>query len=404
VRASVLTGFPWCLLGHSQYGQILLIQTADLAGVYGISLVIVLCNGLIYRALFDVRSFRTAAGITETAVILLLVFTSLLYGRYSLERHGEVAGRGPSLRVAVVQGNIDQSLKWNPEHQEKTIRTYETLTRKAAPFRPDLVLWPETAVPFFFQERTALSRRVVESAVSLKASLVFGSPAYGHADGKRRFYNRAYLLSPEGRVEDHYDKIHLVPFGEYVPLQRFLPFVHRLVPAAGDFASGDKVTPLRIPGTPAGVLICYEVIFPELAREQVGMGSRVLLNLTNDAWFGRTSAPHQHLAMSVFRAVENRRPLVRAANTGISAFVSPIGEIVQKSELFTEALLTREVALGEPTLSFYTRYGDLPAAALLLAGLIKMICALWYNGLLRSFLRSGTLHPGRRNKQSREKG
>jgi apolipoprotein N-acyltransferase len=201
-------------------------------------------------------------------------------------------------------------------------------------------------------------------------------------------------------VEDHYDKIHLVPFGEYVPLQRFFPFVHRLVPAAGDFAAGDKVTPLRIPGMPAGVLICYEVIFPELARMQVEKGSRVLLNLTNDAWFGRTSAPHQHLSMSVFRAVENRRPLVRAANTGISAFISPIGEITQRSELFTEALLTREVTMGEPSLSFYTRYGDLPALILLLAGLIKIICALWYNGLLKTILRSGKSHPGRRNQHS----
>jgi apolipoprotein N-acyltransferase len=389
VRAWILTGFPWCLLGYSQYSRIHLIQMADLTGVYGISFLILLSNGLIYRLLFDRPSFRRATGMVETALALMLISASLVYGWHRVASYGEGTGRLSSLRVAVIQGNIDQSLKWNAEFQGKTVGIYETLTRQAAPFRPDLVLWPETAVPFFFQEKTSLSRRVAEAAAGLKASLVFGSPAYGHVDGKARFYNRAYLLSPEGRPIDYYDKMHLVPFGEYVPLKRFLPFVHRLVPAAGDFAAGSKLGPLEIPGTPAGVLICYEVIFPELARAQVEKGARILLNLTNDAWFGRTSAPYQHLSMSVFRAVENGRPLVRAANTGISAFISPIGEITLKSDLFAEGVLTREVKLPEPAFRFYTLHGDLFAAALLLLVLIKIICTLWYNGLLKAFLKIG---------------
>ncbi|MEW6665022.1 MAG: apolipoprotein N-acyltransferase [Thermodesulfobacteriota bacterium] len=389
VRAWILTGFPWCLLGYSQYGRIHLIQVADLTGVYGISFLIALSNGIIYRLLFDRPSFRGAAGTAETVLAILLIPASLVYGWHRVEGYREARGRPSPLRVAVVQGNIDQSLKWNAEFQEKTVQIYESLTRQAAPFRPDLVLWPETAVPFFFQEKTSLSRRVAESAAGLKASLVFGSPAYGHVDGKTRFYNRAYVLSPEGRPKDYYDKTHLVPFGEYVPLKRFLPFVHRLVPAAGDFAAGERPGPLEIPGTPAGVLICYEVIFPELARAQVEKGARVLLNLTNDAWFGRTSAPYQHLSMAVFRAVENARPLVRAANTGISAFINPIGEITLQSGLFSEEVLTQEVGLPGPSLRFYTVHGDLFAAGLLLLGLIKIICALWYNDLLKAFLKIG---------------
>ena len=236
----MLTGFPWCLLGHSQYGQILLIQMADLAGVYGIFLLVALCNGLIHRALFDRPSFRTAPGEPWRRPLCSC------WSRHRSSMAGtmcrgtrEVAGQWPAFRVAVVQGNIDQSLKWNPEYQEKTIRIYETLTRQAAPFKPDLVLWPETAVPFFFQENTRPlpqgrgKRRGSQGPPHLRKPclLVCRTESPDFTTGP-------ISSPPRAGSQDHYDKIHLVPFGEYVPLQRFLPFVHRLVPAAGDFAPG----------------------------------------------------------------------------------------------------------------------------------------------------------------------
>jgi apolipoprotein N-acyltransferase len=168
-----------------------------------------------------------------------------------------------------------------------------------------------------------------------------------------------------------------VPFGEYVPLGRFLAFVNRLVPAAGDFDMGDKVAPLKHEGLSAGILICFEVIFPELARAHARKGANILVNLTNDAWFGMTSAPYQHLSMAVFRSVENRLPTIRAANTGFSAFISPRGEILAQSDLFTEAVLKVSVDISEPTLSFYSRYGDLFVILLLFMSLIKIFYCLW---------------------------
>jgi apolipoprotein N-acyltransferase len=170
-----------------------------------------------------------------------------------------------------------------------------------------------------------------------------------------------------------------VPFGEYVPLQRFFPFVKRLVPAAGDFASGESVKPLKLPDVSAGVLICFEVIFPELARLQIKNGAEILINMTNDAWFGRTGAPYQHLSMAVFRAVENRRPLVRAANTGISAFIGPTGKVLKNTELFTEGILTEAVRIYGSSPGFYTRYGDLLVFALMVIISIKFLYHLCYH-------------------------
>ena len=168
-----------------------------------------------------------------------------------------------------------------------------------------------------------------------------------------------------------------MPFGEYVPLKRFLPFVRRLVPAAGDFSSGDGVAPLRLPDLPAGALICYEAIFPELARAHTEKGANILFNLTNDAWFGMTSAPYQHLSMSVFRAVENRRPLIRAANTGISAFIDPKGNITTQSSLFIEEMLRQEVKIGG-SMTFYTEHGDIFVFVILIISLIYILYALKY--------------------------
>jgi apolipoprotein N-acyltransferase len=275
--------------------------------------------------------------------------------------------------VSVVQGNIDQSVKWKPEYQQKTLSTYETLTRTTAGFRPRITVWPETAVPFFFQEAGDNSRRVVDIAEASGGALLFGSPAYERTGDGVRYLNRAYLVDPSDRSIRHYDKVHLVPFGEYVPLKQFLFFIQRLVPAAGDFAAGAEVAPLRLGTASIGVLICFEAIFPDLARRMSRQGANVLVNLTNDAWFGRTSAPHQHLAMAAFRAVETRRPLVRAANTGISAFVLPSGKIGPSSPLFAEAVLTESVRLAPAGLPFYARHGDLFAQASLVLALARLL-------------------------------
>jgi apolipoprotein N-acyltransferase len=379
VRAKLLTGFPWCLLGYSQYRYLDLIQISTLFGVYGVSFLIVLSNALIYALFFD-RSFQKKGFLRwEVALASVMVFLTLAYGHLRLQV-ADPEGKGQrSIRAAVVQGNIDQSVKWDPAYQEKSILVYERLTRNTRPFRPDLVVWPETSVPLFFQDRTPFSRRITALARNLGTDLLFGSPAYRQGPAGTSYLNRAYHLSMEGEISGYYDKGHLVPFGEYVPLKRFLPFVHRLVPAAGDFIPGDRTAPLRLSSSSAGVLVCFEVIFPELARQRVEEGAQVLVNLTNDAWFGMTSAPYQHLSMAVFRALENGRPLIRAANTGISAFIGPRGKILDRAGLFTEALLTREVRLSDGrSRTFYTRYGDLFALFLSVISLITFFYVLCY--------------------------
>lgn len=371
VRAKFLTGFPWCLLGYSQYKHIGLIQLADHVGVYGLSFLILLANTLVYVLLLDRQAINRRFFFRDLPVMIVMALLVLAHGHDSLSE-GETKDKMP-LKVAIIQGNIDQSIKWDPTYQVETINIYERLTLTTRPFKPKLVVWPETALPFFFQSHKVLSPKVAEITASLGADLIFGSPAYKEEKDAVRYYNRAYSLTSDGLVTGYYDKVHLVPFGEYVPLQRFLPFVHRLVPAAGDFDSGKEITPLKLPGLSAGILICFEAIFPELSREQTKKGAEILVNLTNDAWFGMTSAPHQHLSMAIFRSVENRRPMIRAANTGVSAFISSRGEIIAKSDQFREEVLTAALNRSESALTFYTAYGDLFILALALLVIINVI-------------------------------
>ncbi|NNG07047.1 MAG: apolipoprotein N-acyltransferase [Desulfobacteraceae bacterium] len=382
IRAHFLTGFPWCLLGYTQFRNLFLIQVADLVGVYGVSFMIILSNGLIYRLFFRRDALGRRDLKWEGMGLLLVAVFSLIYGQYRLAGDLNQGKGGKSLKAAIIQGNIDQTIKWNPAYQEKTVDTYHRLTRSTSLFKPDLVVWPETAVPFFFQDNEKLSPRLFEMSREARADLIFGSPAYKRTGSGTKYYNRVYLLSPKGELAGYYDKVHLVPFGEYVPYRWLFPFFRHLLHAAGNFASGEKIEPLKLTNYSAGTLICFEVIFPELARTQARKGAEILVNLTNDAWFGKTSAPYQHLSMAVFRAVENGRPLLRAANTGFSAFIGPQGHIMTRSQLFKEEVLTQDLRLRNTSLRFYTRYGDLFALALLVVSFLKVFHLLCYNKIL----------------------
>jgi apolipoprotein N-acyltransferase len=377
IRSKLLTGFPWCFLGHTQYEHLYVIQIADICGVYGLSFLIILSNGIICWLLFMRHEKRGNLLKWQILIAVIMVGSTFSYAHYRLSEEVPVKKSGQSVNTVIVQGNIDQSVKWDPAYQEKTMAKYLRLTRSTRDFRPGLIVWPETAIPFFFQDNVKFSPCVLSLVMKSGAPLIFGSPAYKRVSGITRYYNRAYLLTPDDQPIKYYDKVHLVPFGEYVPLGRFLAFVNRLVPAAGDFDMGDKVAPLKHEGLSAGILICFEIIFPELARAHARKGANILVNLTNDAWFGMTSAPYQHLSMAVFRSVENRLPTIRAANTGFSAFISPRGEILAQSDLFTEAVLKVSVDISEPTLSFYSRYGDFFVILLLFMSLIKIFYCLW---------------------------
>jgi apolipoprotein N-acyltransferase len=367
LRSFLLSGFPWATLGYSQQSHLPFIQSADLFGVYGLSFLLILSNAVLARCLQAIRRRDFGALPRRALAVTAVLFAANLgYGYFRLTP--EIDSREQRLRTALIQGNVDQAVKWNPAYDRTTIDTYRNLSRSAAMEGAlDLIVWPESATPFYFQEGKALSRQVEAVARSNGAYLLFGSPAYETANRRYRYLNSAFLLSGQGRFLGRSDKVHLVPFGEYVPLGSFLPFIDKLVAGIGDFSPG-TVSPLPMNGSEIGVLVCYEAIFPELAREWVRHGSDLLVNITNDAWFGRSSAPYQHLAMTRFRAVENRIWIARAANTGISAFIAPSGRVTEQSPIFETLYLKGEVGLGaRPTL--YTRMGDVVPAFFLVLGI-----------------------------------
>jgi len=358
IRSFLFSGFSWAMLGHSQFRTLPLIQIADLAGVYGITLLIVLANIVLYRALRAVSGAGIPYPVKSAVVLLIMIIGTLYYGFSSLN----VIDSPPSapLRVALIQGNIPQDVKWSPAFRQETLDTYERLTREASKGGVDLIVWPESAVPFFFQDEPLQAERIRALAREMNACLLFGSPAHELRNGKSTFLNSAFMISPLGETLGRADKLHLVPFGEYVPLGNILTFINKIVVGIGEFAPGERAVVLDTGKTRLGIQVCYEVIFPELARQYVLAGARVLVAITNDAWFGRSSAPYQHLAISTFRAIETRTPLVRAANTGITAIIDQNGHIRTMTGLFVEAYRTGDIQPGSGK-SLYLTIGDLPA-------------------------------------------
>lgn len=357
-RAHLLSGFPWLLLGYSQYRVLPLIQIADLAGVYAISFLIVLVNTAIVMFIENRKR--------RIPLLAAIVIAGAVAG-YGLFRIGQPDGSG-TLRVSVIQGNIEQDRKWDPRYQAAVMDAYKRLTLNALEKRPDLVIWPETSLPFYFgSNETPYPARTDDLKRFVRASgtpLLFGSALREVGDNRHLLRNSAVFLDEQGGIDDYYTKHHLVPFGEYVPLKdTLLFFMDKLVQPAGDFQSGSEFTVVGIRSAatgrniPVSTVICYEIIFPGHVRRFVNDGAAVITTITNDAWFGRTAAPHQHFSMAVLRAVENRVPVARAANTGVSGFIDAKGRILETSDIFTEAVLTRTLVPGTAR-TFYTRHGD----------------------------------------------
>jgi apolipoprotein N-acyltransferase len=287
-------------------------------------------------------------------VVLVLVGAVGMWGARRVAG-GRLHHEGTAIRVGIVQGNVDQNIKWDPTRAEEIFERYLRLTNQAADAGARLVLWPESSTPFYF-EYGEQSQVLRELARRRDIELLVGSDQYEQASPPR-IYNAAFLVKPDGTTGGVYRKVHLVPFGEYVPAKNLLFFAKPLVEAVSDFAPGTAVNTLPIRGGQLSTAICYEVVYPALIREGVINGSTLLTTITNDAWFGRSSAPSQHFAMAAMRAVEQGRYLVRAANTGISGVVDPYGQTVFASGLFVEGAWTADVRLiSERT--FYGVYGD----------------------------------------------
>jgi apolipoprotein N-acyltransferase len=339
LRGWLFTGFPWFDLAYTQFQTPLLIQIADIAGHHGVSFMIVMVNTLVFHAFGNYRKMDTIKSGSDfafrAAIVLVLAILSYNLVRFGLIEKSISAGK--TVGVAVVQGNINQDQKWVPQLQQNTQNKYLQLSRQIlAAHKPGLIVWPETALPFYLNESVFLKNISALAAAKPGLTVLTGAPLRQRSpdDTTTEYFNTAFFVDANGLSPEHYSKQHLVPFGEYVPFRKMLPFLAPLVETVTDFTPGSAKKPVACQNTRVGVLICFESIFPYLARQQTKDGADLLVNLTNDAWYGRSSAPWQHLSMAVFRAVENRRSLARSANTGVSGFIDPLGRMHELSPLF----------------------------------------------------------------------
>ena len=378
VKAHLFSGFPWEDLAYSQHGYLSIIQIGDITGIYGITFLIVLLNCIVYDcisgSLFPAgtEKKRIWPEIVIGLGLMLLVFG---YGIYRMDNLKNTTEHLDSIDVSLIQGNIDQSVKWSQKYQTDTMNIYRDMSADASKRGVSLIVWPETAAPFCFQNYDDRSRAVIDTARETNSWLLFGSLGYVREEGKTSFRNSAYLISPKGIVSGRYDKVHLVPFGEYIPLHNILFFIDKLVEGAGDFTPGEEIMPVSMDDRKIGILICYEGIFPEISREYRMKGAELLVNITNDAWYGNTSAPYQHLTMAAFRAIENRTYLIRAANTGISAIVDPVGKIVSRTDLFERTVLRGPVKFTRQN-TFYSKHGNVFACSCVAFLLIGFLISL----------------------------
>jgi apolipoprotein N-acyltransferase len=365
IRTYFPVGFPWNLLGYTAYRNLQLIQFTEFTGVYGVSALIVFFNAVVYTVIFRRGSNRLLiASLGSLTAIMLVLFG---FGAWRIANLKTIQPEG-SFKVAMVQGNIPQSLKWNADFLPHSFQVYQDESVDAAKRGADLIVWPEAAAAFLFQPDDQYPAEWVSDATYRTALLtmaqrigdpiLFGAPAMA-TDGHAGFYNRAYLVSAKGEVVSHYDKMQLVPFGEYVPAHALLGFfVNRVVQGFGDLVPGDRQTLFSIKGATLGILICYESIFPDLTRREVNSGATVLVNITNDAWYGESSAPFQALAMAALRSVETKVPMVRVANTGVSTIIEPSGELTYRTPLFKRGTEI-ETVRWRPVRTVYTIVGDL---------------------------------------------
>ncbi|MFH1593176.1 MAG: apolipoprotein N-acyltransferase [Candidatus Omnitrophota bacterium] len=367
IRAHIFSGSPWALLAHSQSQNLPIIQIADITGAYGVSFLLVLVNFAIYLA------FKKTPG---RFYILLSVFLIVLLVSIYGERKMGIVYTGQTLKVAVIQGNIPQEQKWDPGHRSSILDKYAALTKEASKKAPHLIVWPESSVPGFLEDENDLRRRITGLAREGKAHILVGTLRGTESD----VYNSATFVSDEGEILKSYDKIHLVPFGEFIPFESLFPWIRGSVDKPiGDYSCGKEHTVFNftteeaVTGSGAihrttvfhrfSVLICFEDIFPDLSREFVNKGARFLVNITNDAWFGKTSAPYQHMQGSVFRAIENRVPVIRSANTGFSCVINHNGEVItyvmaDNDSIFVDGYLV-DLITPVSVKTFYTKFGDL---------------------------------------------
>lgn len=382
VRSWAFTGFPWDLVGYSQVEHIVLAQVADVTGVYGMTFVVVLVNATLWEIIRRMakREALPWAHVAAAAgtVVLIVVYGEVRMADYPAYKQGR-----SDFVIGVLQANIPQKIKWAPGAREHTFLAYEKLGKRAVEHGARLLVWPETSVPVLFGSDHPATRRPSRISHRLGVPMLIGAPSKRVGEGREDYFNSAFLV--EGSSFRHrYDKIHLVPFGEYMPFNRLLPLGPGIAAREADYSPGHEMTVMRVPGCPSfSVLICYEAIFPSLARLAVNSGAHVLMNMTNDGWFGPTAAPYQHLNMARLRSIENRAWLIRSANTGVSAAYDPAGRLIDHIALDREGWFVVAVPAAAHAGSPYSSVGDLFAWGCLVSSVILAIGPLGVIGAAR---------------------
>ena len=373
ILTHLLTGFPWGLLGYSQYKNLWFLQLASHTGIYGLSFILVLFQSLFVYSMIHKKRAPFFVG--------LFLVVLLHFGGWAIMKNNPSMEK--SFRASVIQGNVPSDIRWDQisDMQKRNFfHQYLTLTSKAINQDSRLIVWPEFSVPLCFscpyniypEFKNELLRFAQESG----ATLLIGTNETEQSRQLPRYYNTALCLHPDLTMSQYY-KMHLVPFGEYIPYKKILFFIEKMTHAIGELSSGHEFVLHQFEEKKFGTPICYEIIFPDLVRKFVKKGADFLVTITNDGWYGKSSAPFQHFAIAVVRAVENRRFLLRSATTGVSGIIDPYGRILSQTDLMTQAYLTETVAPMD-TLTPYTRFGDFAPLASLTLGGVFLILSLAY--------------------------
>ena len=359
-------GFPWLSLGYSQARYPAIIQQASIYGVYGVSFWLVLLNVALFKVLKNKK-------IKDLIIAVLILILPLLYGVWRIKPPKE-----KFIAIGIIQPNIDPNLKFTSGMREETFNRLIRLSENcAAEVRQEtcdslaLVIWPETAIPIFLKTPGRYQNLILDLANRINTPILTGSPIYDRTS--HEIYNGAILVEPKKSIEQEYRKIHLVPFGEHIPFDRYIPLFRKIDVGGGEYSPGNEYTVFETRGLKFSCLICFESIFPELSREFVRQGANLLLNITNDGWFGKISGPQQHNDMAILRTVENGAPLARCSNTGISMVVDQYGRVLAETKLFEQAYIASPISIAKMN-TIYQKSGDiLPIISLIIITVLLVI-------------------------------
>jgi len=378
-----LGGFPFGILGYSQYQNLMLIQIVDKTGILGISFLIVLVNTTVTLVLFqlgrlrEIKLQRLKSSSIPISIshyfrvpftlyfCLLIIVACYLYGFLVMQKELPL----PDLGVAIIQSNIGIGESWNwSVKQNEILQRLTYLSKQVAKNQPDLTIWTETAILDSPQLLASLREKLSSLAKEMHTNLLIGAPHVEFKERNTKYYNSAFLFSDTGKIINRYDKIHLVPFGEMLPLEDIFPIVRELLPQAGYYSSGSELVVFQKP-VRFNVLICYEGIFGNLTRKFVKKGAQVIINITNDAWSQVSASYYQHFTMDIFRAIENKTYFLRAGNTGISAVITPYGYVKEFLDIGKEGVIISKISPMDKK-TFYTKYGDIFASTCLIISIL----------------------------------